>query len=66
MRKRKNTKEILENKVEKELYLFKLQKFSQINKEYEKLKDKVKYKKGKYNNCLIKNNLNNKNGVSNK
>lgn len=47
---RKNTKEILENKVEKELYLFKLQKFSQINKEYEKLKDKVKYKKGKFLN----------------
>lgn len=47
---RKNTKEILENKVEKELYLFKLQKFSQINKEYEQLKDKVKYKKGKFLN----------------
>ena len=47
---RKNTKEILENKIEKELYLFKLQKFSQINKEYEQLKDKVKYKKGKFLN----------------
>ena len=47
---RKNTKEILENNIENELYLFKLQKFSQINKEYEKLKDKVKYKKGKFLN----------------
>ena len=47
---RKNTKEILENKVEKELYLFQLHKFSEINKEYEQLKDKVKYKKGKFLN----------------
>ena len=47
---RKNTKEILGNKVEKELYLFQLHKFSEINKEYEQLKDKVKYKKGKFLN----------------
>ena len=47
---RKNTKEILENKVEKELYLFQLHKFSEINKEYEQLKNKVKYKKGKFLN----------------
>ena len=47
---RKNTKEILGNKVEKELYLFQLHKFSEINKEYEQLKNKVKYKKGKFLN----------------
>ena len=47
---RKNTKEILGNKIEKELYLFQLHKFSEINKEYEQLKDKVKYKKGKFLN----------------
>ena len=47
---RKNIKEILENKMEKELYIIKIHRFSKINEEYEQLKDKVKYNKGKFLN----------------
>ena len=47
---RKNMKEILENNNKIELYIYKIQKFSKINDEYEKLKEKVKYKKGKFLN----------------
>ena len=45
---RKNIKEILEFKIQKEIYLLKIQKFSRINEEYEELKSKVKYNKGKF------------------
>ena len=47
---RKNISELLENKNQKEIYLNKLEKYLKINEEYEKLKEKVKYKQGKFLN----------------
>lgn len=47
---RKYISELLENKNQKEIYLTKLEKYLIINEEYEKLKEKVKYKQGKFLN----------------
>lgn len=48
--KRKNIKEIFEKKNENEVYVHKMRKYLDINEQYEKLKIKVKFKKGKFLN----------------
>ena len=47
---RKNMKEILEANNQKEIYEYKMQKYSKIKEEYEQLKEKVKFKNGKFLN----------------
>ena len=47
---RKNIKTILEPKNQEDVYIYKLQKYSKINEEYEQLKEKVKFKKGRFLN----------------
>ena len=47
---KKNMKEILEANNQKEVFEYKIQKYSKIKEEYEQLKEKVKFKKGKFLN----------------
>lgn len=47
---RKNIKTILEARNQEDVYIYKLQKYSKINEEYEQLKEKVKFKKGRFLN----------------
>ena len=45
---RKNIKEILENRFKEEIYLYKIEKYTKTKEEFEQLKEKVKYKQGKF------------------
>lgn len=47
---KKNMKEILEANNQKEVFEYKIQKYSKIKEEYEQLKEKVKFIKGKFLN----------------
>ena len=47
---KRNMKEILEANNQKEVFEYKIQKYSKIKEEYEQLKEKVKFKKGKFLN----------------
>ena len=47
---KKNMKEILEANNQKEVFEYKIQKYLKIKEEYEQLKEKVKFKKGKFLN----------------
>lgn len=47
---KKNMKEILEANNQREVFEYKIQKYSKIKEEYEQLKEKVKFKKGKFLN----------------
>ena len=47
---KKNMKEILEANNQKEVFEYKMQKYSKIKEEYEQLKEKVKFIKGKFLN----------------
>ena len=42
--------EILENKIKNEIYIYSINKYSKIKEEYVQLKEKVKFKKGKFLN----------------